>query len=245
MKTKKNQTVELEDKRITFLLIGLLLSFGIVLESFEWRYGSLNIKPISGVESESLYEPIMEVRIERPQPKQRAISIPKPKLRKDWVVVKKDDENDIIKKIPDAKTIDDAKGEPLFNLDDDDFIDLGEDEGDDFDEFGSVSTLEFYAVEEKPSFIGGEKALMKYLATNIQYPEIAKRKGIDGTVYVKFIINTDGSIGDVKVVKGKEKHLDAEAKRVIESMPKWIPGKQRNRPVRVQYTIPIRYTLRN
>ncbi len=244
MKTKKNKNVALEDKRITFLLIGLLLSFGIVLESFEWRYGSLNIKPISGVESESLYEPIMEVRIERPQPKQRAISAPKPKLRKDWVVVKKDDKVEVLKPKPVIEKKVDSDNHSLFDLNNDDFPDIT-DEGDDIDELGSVSTLEFYAVEEKPTFIGGEKALMKYLASNIQYPEIAKKRGIDGTVYVKFIINTDGSIGDVKVVKGKEKHLDAEAKRVIEFMPKWIPGKQRNRPVRVQYTIPIRYTLRN
>ncbi len=245
MKTKKNQSVTLEDKRITFLLIGLLLSFGVVLESFEWRYGSLNIKPISGVESESLYEPIMEVRIERPKPRQKSVFIPKPKLRKDWVVVKKDDKKEVIKPKPVIEKKVDSDNNSLFDLNNDDFPDITDDGEDDFDDFGSVSTLEFYAVEEKPTFIGGEKALMKYLVNNIQYPDIARKKGIDGTVFVQFIINTDGSISDVEVIKGRERHLDAEAKRVIESMPKWKPGKQRNRSVRVQYRIPVRYTLRN
>lgn len=101
----------------------------------------------------------------------------------------------------------------------------------------------FTVVEDMPSFPGGKKALYAYLGDNIKYPDVAKKEGIQGTVYVTYVIEKDGSISHAKVLRGVHESLDKEAVRVIKTMPKWEPGKQRGKAVRVQYTLPIKYTL--
>ncbi len=94
-----------------------------------------------------------------------------------------------------------------------------------------------------PQFPGGEQALFKFLNENIKYPVIAQENGIQGRVICQFVVNTDGSIVDIQVVRGVDPSLDKEAVRVIQSMPKWIPGKQRGKPVRVRFTLPINFKL--
>lgn len=101
----------------------------------------------------------------------------------------------------------------------------------------------FTIVEEMPAFSGGEAALYKYLQTNIKYPEEAKELGIQGRVFVTFVVETDGSITDIKVVRGIGGGCDEEAVRVVKYMPKWSPGKQRGVPVRVQFNLPVKFTL--
>ena len=95
-----------------------------------------------------------------------------------------------------------------------------------------------------PEFPGGQQALLKYLSENVQYPVIAQANGIQGRVVCQFVVNKDGSIVDVEVVRsGGDPSLDKEAIRVIKSMPKWTPGKQKGKPVRVKYTVPINFQL--
>ena len=94
-----------------------------------------------------------------------------------------------------------------------------------------------------PEFPGGQSALMKYLSENIRYPVIAQENGIEGRVICSFVVERDGSITDVQVVRGVDPSLDKEAVRVIQSMPKWKPGKQRGKPVRVRFTLPIVFRL--
>ena len=101
----------------------------------------------------------------------------------------------------------------------------------------------FVVVEEMPEFPGGQSALMKYLSENIRYPVIAQENGIEGRVICPFVVERDGSITDVQVVRGVDPSLDKEAVRVIQSMPKWKPGKQRGKPVRVRFTLPIVFRL--
>ncbi len=101
----------------------------------------------------------------------------------------------------------------------------------------------FVVVEEMPEFPGGQSALMKYLSENIRYPVIAQENGIEGRVICSFVVERDGSITDVQVVRGVDPSLDREAVRVIQSMPKWKPGKQRGKPVRVRFTLPIVFRL--
>lgn len=102
----------------------------------------------------------------------------------------------------------------------------------------------FQFVEQMPSFPGGENALMRYLHDHIRYPAVARENGIQGTVVVQFVVNTDGSIVDVKAVGQKKGGgLEEEAVRVVKGMPKWTPGKQNGRSVRVQYSLPIRFKL--
>ena len=102
----------------------------------------------------------------------------------------------------------------------------------------------FMVVETMPEFPGGQQALFKYLSENVKYPVIAQENGIQGRVICQFTVNKDGSIVDVEVVRsGGDASLDKEAVRVIKSMPKWKPGKQRGKPVRVKYTVPVNFKL--
>ena len=101
----------------------------------------------------------------------------------------------------------------------------------------------FGVVEQMPAFHGGDAALRKYLAENTHYPEEAKEKGVQGRVVVNFVVEKDGSITDVKVVRGIDPLLDKEAVRVVKTMPKWIPGKQSLVPVRVKYVLPVSFKL--
>ena len=102
----------------------------------------------------------------------------------------------------------------------------------------------FKVVEQQPEFPGGPQALFKFLSENVKYPVIAQENGIQGRVVCQFTVNKDGSIVDVDVVRsGGDASLDKEAVRVIKSMPKWNPGKQRGKPVRVRYTVPVSFKL--
>ena len=98
-------------------------------------------------------------------------------------------------------------------------------------------------VESMPVFPGGYAGYTKYIQKNVKYPPIAKEYGITGKVYVQFVVDKTGSVRDVIVVRSVDKYLDAEAVRVIKSLPKYKPGKQRGEPVRVMFTIPINFTL--
>lgn len=100
----------------------------------------------------------------------------------------------------------------------------------------------FTVVEDNPQFPGGEKARQKYLQENIYYPKEAREKGIEGIVYITFIVEKDGSISNVEVLRGHEL-LAEEAIRVVKAMPRWQPGTQRGKPVRVQFNMPVRFSL--
>jgi TonB family protein len=101
----------------------------------------------------------------------------------------------------------------------------------------------FTVVEEMPKFPGGEKALINYLAKNIKYPDKAKKDKVQGRVFVSFVVEKDGSIGDVKVLRGIGGGCDEESIRVVQNMPNWTPGMQRGKAVRVAYNLPIKFSL--
>ncbi len=103
----------------------------------------------------------------------------------------------------------------------------------------------FKSVEQMPTFPGGDAALMKYLSSHIQYPTAAAEKGIDGKVIVQFVVTKTGKVGEVKVVRSKDRDLDAEAVRVCRSLPDFIPGRQNGQPVSVWYTLPVTFKLQN
>ena len=117
--------------------------------------------------------------------------------------------------------------------DEDEMIEIEEEFDDEF----------FMVVENMPEFPGGDLGLMKYIQKNVKYPLIAKQYNITGKVYVSFIVEKSGYVSNVKVVRGVDKNLDAEAVRVVNSLPKYKPGKQRGKTVRVMFTIPINFTL--
>jgi TonB family protein len=101
----------------------------------------------------------------------------------------------------------------------------------------------FFIVEDMPEFPGGEVALRKFFANHISYPALAQEKGIQGRVYVTFVVDKDGQVANAKIARGVDPSLDMEALRVVNSLPAWIPGKQRGKAVNVSYTVPINFSL--
>ena len=97
--------------------------------------------------------------------------------------------------------------------------------------------------EIMPQFPGGMKALFQYLGNHIKYPAIERENGIEGTVNMAFVVDKDGTISDVKILSGVDRGLNNEAKRVIEEMPDWRPGRQNGKPVAVYFTLPVKFTL--
>lgn len=99
-------------------------------------------------------------------------------------------------------------------------------------------------VEEMPTFPGGDKALMNYINSNITYPETAKANNISGRVILRFAVMASGKVDRVTVLKSVDKDLDNEAKRVVESLPDWIPGRQGGKPVNVWYSVPVTFQIK-
>ena len=111
------------------------------------------------------------------------------------------------------------------------------------EEFDDDEINPLYSVDEMPVFVGGDKALFEYLGNNIKYPKIEIQRGVEGRVYVEFVVGKKGEITDVKVLRGVSEALDAEAIRVVKAMPNWLPGKQKGRAVKVRYKMPISFKL--
>jgi len=112
------------------------------------------------------------------------------------------------------------------------------------DEEEVESDIPFTIVEDMPEFPGGDAALISYIAKNTQYPEVPKELGISGKVFIQFLVDKNGHVKNITVIRGVDPALDAEAVRVITSLPDFTPGKQRGIPVDVQLVVPINFTLK-
>jgi protein TonB len=224
MEIKKTPKADLENKKTLFFEIGLILALVVVLVSFEYKsYDKVTIDLASRVVQDVPEEiiPITEQKVKPPPP-------PPPKQVTQIKIVEDDveveDELDIDVEADDQTEVEE-------------YVPPVEDEEE-------VEEAEiFTVVESMPTFPGGMGALMKYLAENIKYPPLAKESGIQGRVFINFVVEPDGRISNVKVLRGIGGGCDEEAVRVIKSMPKWKPGKQRGKAVRVQYRMPIKFTL--
>jgi protein TonB len=228
MKSKKNKKVDLERLRSIFFLLGLVIVLGIVLFALEFNFQTETKKEIvenSIVEAEHEMVPITRQK-ETPPPPPPPSKVPIEEL----IIV--DDKTEIEEELEIQDT----------EIDQDTEIELDIDLGIELEEEESEEEI-FVIVEKMPKFPGGNKRITKWIARHIKYPVIAQENGAEGTVYIKFVIEIDGSVSNVEVLKGVDPYLDQEAKRVIESMPKWSPGKQRGKPVRVSYVAPIKFVL--
>lgn len=229
MEIKKSPKADLEGKKGIFFEVGLALSLAVLFFAFEWKSSSEEVSQFQTVAEEQIEEeiiPITQQMMKPPPPPP-----PAPKLTDLIDIVEDDTQIDEELEILDAE--DDSE-----NTEVQDPVDFGE--------YGSEDTGEsevFVVVEDMPSFPGGN--VQKWIAKNVRYPVLAMENGIQGKVYIQFVIEKDGSVANVKVVRGVDASLDKEAVRVIKSMPKWKPGKQRNKPVRVSYTLPINFQLSN
>jgi len=228
MEQKKSEKVDLERRKGMYVEIGLVVALSIILIGFEWTKSADDKDATEMVQEIQFEDEMMQItRREEPKPE------PKPEQPKVAEVL------DIVD--------DDVEIDEEFDFD----MEATEDTEYDFttvisDDDEEIEEEEvFYIVEDMPTFNGGDPAteFRKYIAQNLRYPEIAAENGISGRVIVQFAVNKTGQVVDAVVVRSVDPALDKEAIRVVMSSPKWEPGKQRGKPVKVLFTFPINFVL--
>ncbi len=229
MEIKKTPKADLENRRTLFTEIGLVVAVLVVWGAFSY---STKEKAVA-----SLGEDTQVVEVEDMVPITEETPPPPPEAPKIPVL---SDQIDIVE--------DDIKVDDNFmSLEDDaslgvEIMDYVEEVK---EEVVEEEAIPFQLVEEKPSFNGGDaNEFSKWVNSKLQYPEIAKENGVQGRVTLQFTVNPDGSVSNVKVLRGVDSSLDKEAVRVVSMSPKWKPGKQRDRAVKVTYTFPVIFQLR-
>lgn len=225
MELKKNPKADLRRFSGLFLQVGFVVSLGIIFGAFSYTVrektsGSLG--QLEEIVTEEEMIPITRQEEVKPPPPPEP-----PKMSEVINIVEDDVEIEDELEINDIEADEDTQVEIVQ-------IDEEEDE---------AEAEVFLIVETMPEFPGGDIALRKHIAQSVQYPEIAKENGIMGKVFVQFVVNKKGEVEQVKVVRGVDPALDKEAIRVIQSLPKWKPGEQRGKPVKVAYTVPINFQL--
>ena len=225
MQIKKSLKASLEDKKFTYVLMGLVLVLSICYVAFEWTEKEVTKYEVTDTDF------LIEEEIDIQQTSQETPPPPPPPAVQE-VEVLNVVEDDVKTESIEINTEDDKEVEVVIAPPVEAPVEEEEEEE------------IFMVVESMPEFPGGQQALFKYLADNVKYPVIAQENGIQGRVICQFVVNKDGSIVDVQAVRSSgEPSLDKEAIRVIKSMPKWKPGKQRGKPVRVKYTVPVNFRL--
>lgn len=229
MEIKKTPKADLENRRTLYTEIGLVVALLVVWGAFSY---STKEKAVA-----SLGEDTQVVEVEDMVPITQETPPPPPETPKIPVL---SDQIDIVE--------DDIKVDDNFmSLEDDanlgvEIMDYVEEVK---EEVVEEEAIPFQLVEEKPSFNGGDaNEFSKWVNSKLQYPEIAKENGVQGRVILQFTVNPDGSVSNVKVLRGVDSSLDKEAVRVVSMSPKWKPGKQRDRAVKVTYTFPVIFQLR-
>ncbi|MFT5750266.1 MAG: protein TonB [Ancylomarina sp.] len=226
MEVKKSQKADLENKRGLFLEIGLALTLALVFLAFEWRVDTSEANVLETQQEIQADEEIIPITRQEPV-KPPPPPPPAPKVADVLNIVDNDEE------IDDELEIEDSEAD----MDEEVEIQVVE-ESEEEDE-----QQVFVIVEDMPEFPGGDIELQKWIARAVNYPVIAQENGITGRVYVGFVVNKVGAIENVKIMRGVDPSLDKEAVRVINKMPKWKPGKQRGKAVKVSYTVPINFQL--
>lgn len=226
MTAKKTSHADLEGKKTFFFQIGIIVSLLIFLAAFQWRTYDLkqldiSDRPVVFSDEDMVDITRQEIKLITPPPAQTLTTI--------------------INEVKNTAKVDD---QTFFNPE------AGYDTPVPLyvaptppKEEDAPEDIVFKVVEDMPAFPGGESARMKYLRDNIIYPRTAKESNIQGPVFVAFVVERDGSITDVRLLRGIGGGCDEEALRVVQSMPKWTPGKQRGIPVRVEYSMSIKFVL--
>ena len=223
MEIKKSEKANLENKKLLFLEIGLIISLAITYAAFEVKSSETNVSTLEDTAEIVLEEEIIPITQDTPPPPPAAPKIPVLSDQIDIV----DDEIEV-------------NDDMFMNLEDDaslgveimDYVEVEE-------------AIPFQLVEEKPSFQGGDaNQFSKWVNSRLEYPEIAKENGVQGRVTLQFTVEKDGTVTKVRVLRGVDPSLDKEAVRVVSMSPKWKPGKQRDRAVPVTYTFPVIFQLR-
>ena len=229
MEIKKSPSADLNNKKLLFVEIGFVIALLIVYGAFEYRSKEKKEAVLAAENTEIIEEEIVPITQEN--------TPPPPEIAKVPVL------SDIIDIVEDDITVEDN----ILNLEDDanlgvevmDYVSEVE------EEVVEEESIPFALVEKKPSFMGGDaNTFSAWVNQHLEYPEVAWENGVSGRVMLQFTVNPNGSVTDVKVLRGVDPALDKEAVRVISSSPKWEPGRQRDRAVKVTYTFPVVFQLR-
>ena len=228
MEAKKTPKADLEKRRGLYLEIGLVVILALALVAFNIKSYDKEVKEVntrvaeSEIDAEVLNTPPEELP-PPPPPEQEIVAT-------DLKVVENDEQP--INEVGLINAEDNAnKAQETFVK-----VEVKEEEE-------VVEEEVFLVVEDDPEFPGGLSALSQYLASNIKYPQLAKENNITGKVFVSFVVEKDGSVGQVKILRDIGGGCGAEAVRVVKAMPKWKPGKQRGKPVRTQFNLPVDFSL--
>ena len=230
MEIKKSVKASLENKRLLFTEIGFVIALLVVYGAFEYSSKEKAASILDGDNQIVEVEDMVPITQETPPPPPEAPKIP---ILSDQIDI-----------VDDEIKVDD---DMFMNLEDNanmgvEIMDYVEETK---EEVVEEEAIPFQLVEEKPSFNGGDaNEFSKWVNSKLVYPEIAKENGVQSRVTLQFTVNADGTVSNVKVLRGVDSSLDKEAVRVVSSSPKWKPGKQRDRAVKVTYTFPVIFQLR-
>ena len=226
MEAKKSKKAAIENQRGSWLLMGLVVALAFMFVSFEWTQHDIRVAALSS-DDESIFVTEL-VPITFPDEKLEPPPPPETKVVDILEIVKNDIEvADNVSTVAEDMNVtrDIVWIPPVVETE------------------TVVEDIIHVSVEVMPEFPGGTAALMKYLGSNIKYPTISQEAGSQGKVIVQFVVDKDGAISNPEVVRGIDPYLDKEAIRVISSMPKWKPGVQNGKKVRVKYTVPVVFRL--
>ena len=224
MQVKKSEKASLENDKIIYVLMGLVFVLSLCYVALEWTEREVTKYEVT--DTEFLFEEEVEIQQtsqETPPPppppavqEVEVLNVVEDNVETETIEVStEENETEVVIAAPVEAPVEEEEEEVVFVV-----------------------------VESMPEFPGGQQALFKFLSENVKYPVIAQENGIQGRVICQFVVNRDGSIVDVEVVRsGGDASLDKEAVRVIKSMPRWKPGKQRGKAVRVKYTLPVNFKL--
>ncbi|MGB0165477.1 MAG: energy transducer TonB [Luteibaculum sp.] len=224
----KEDSLALEKKRPQFFLLGFVVALSAALMVLEYR-GTEEKTPIcKGDFFEASLIPIEQIpiaRIEKPVPPKPKVNLSDQFKISDEPVTQASDADQLVPNIPEPPVNLPIMG-PIADLD------------------TTTEEVIHTQVDKMPQFPGGVEKLYEFLGKNIKYPSMALDGGIQGVVYVTFVVEKDGSVSDPKVLRGIGGGCDEEALRVVRKLPKWEPGEQRGRKVKVQYNVPVRFRLK-
>ncbi len=230
MKAKKSPEVDLDNKKVLFFSMGLVIAFAVVLTSLE-------LKQTLEVEEKAIVQEVVveeeAIPITKPITQPPPPPPPPPPIVTDQIVIVEDD-FEIEEEFDFSSEIDETTEITTHELAD--VYSDGEEE-----ESGTI----FLKVEKMPFYPPeGDKSLLAFISKNVSYPVIAQENGIQGRVIVGFVVDRDGSVTDVTVLRPVDPSLDKEAIRVVKKMGKWRPGEQAGKTVRVRYQVPVTFRLR-
>lgn len=229
MELKKSPKADLEKTRFLFLEIGFVVALATLVIAFEWTTKDSFNNEYETAESDVYEEEVIPVTTHEVQ---KPIAPPEPvRTIEIFEIVNNDIEIDDEIHLQDFEINQDSEIEIIQYLPQEEEVEEEEAEI-------------FFIVEDMPSFGGpGQDGFREYIANNLNYPQTAAENGISGRVFVNFVVEPNGSVSHVTLLRGIDPALDNEAIRVVKSSPKWSPGKQRGKPVRVSFTFPINFKL--